>query len=334
MRKKRFLILIIVLISVISLGYIVLKPAFNYVASYLSKSEQVKANILVVEGWLPDFALKLACEEFQKNRYQFIITTGMKTYAPYFNLYENGFLIFYLKNKLSGLTESGLHSIEIDAFSEVGENNRSHFNLFINDSLAGDFFAEKRAKIFRVNWEGYLKDIDSIMIEFNNDNWGEFGDRNLYVKEIIIDHKISIPYQNNSVYDVFKSNGHQRTINNYDSNAELAKNQLFFLGVDSSLIKAVPGKRVRINRTLSSALAFRDWLKTTNMDIKGINIMSMGTHARRTWMTYNKILNEKYNIGIIALPDNSNQHSRLRRALKTIRETLGIIYYWIILIPY
>jgi hypothetical protein len=333
MRKKTYHIIIIV-ISVFFLGYIVLKPELNYLSGYLSKSEQVKANILVVEGWLPDYALEFAYKEFQNKKYEYIITTGLKSYASYYKIYSNGFLIFYTKNQLAGIRDSCLHSIELDAFSELGGKHRAHFNLFINDSFAGDFLAQKRKKIYKVNWNGYLKDIDSIMVEFNNDHWGEFGDCNLFVKEIIIDHKIAISYQNNSEYDEYELDGKRRIINNYNSNAVFAKNQLFSLGIDSSLIKAVPGKRVRINRTLTSALAFHDWIKTTDIDVKGINIISIGTHSRRTWMTYNKILNEKYDIGIISLPDNSNQHSRIKRVFRTIRETLGIIYYWIILIPY
>jgi hypothetical protein len=71
-----------------------------------------------------------------------------------------------------------------------------------------------------------------------------------------------------------------------------------------------------------------------NINVKGINIISMGTHTRRTWMTYNKILNEKYEIGIISLPDYNYNHSRFFRLFKTIRESLGIAYYWLILIPY
>lgn len=66
--------------------------------------------------------------------------------------------------------------------------------------------------------------------------------------------------------------------------------------MDSSLITAVSGDKVRIKRTLTSALAFRDWLKTADINIKGIKIISLGTHARRTWMTYNRVLNEKYKI--------------------------------------
>jgi hypothetical protein len=46
------------------------------------------------------------------------------------------------------------------------------------------------------------------------------------------------------------------------------------------------------------------------------------------------VLNEKYKIGIVSLPDQKNTHSVARKALNTLRETAGIIYYWFILLPY
>jgi hypothetical protein len=334
MRKKRLIIFLIISVAVLPPAYLFIKPAFNYLSGYLSKSEQVKANILVVEGWLPVYALEMAYKEFKKKGYEYIITTGLKSYIGYYSVSSNGYLIFYTKNKFSGISKSGPHSIEINAYSELGGDNRAHFNLFINDSLAADFFAEKRKKKYRISWAGNINDIDSIRVQFDNDAMGDFGDRNLFVKEIIIDHKITIPYLNNTEYEILNPDGKIRIINNFISNAEYARNRLLALGLDSSLIVAVPGKKVRINRTLTSALAFRDWLKTTDIDIKGINIISMGTHARRTWMTYNKILNEKYDIGIISLPDYKSSFSKKNKFLKTIREALGIIYYWFILIPY
>jgi hypothetical protein len=334
MRKKGFYILVIIFVSVLSIGYLLIKPAFNYLSGYLSKSEHVKANILIVEGWLPKYALEMAYKEYRQNGYEYIITTGMKLHKPYFNVSSNGNLIFYTKNKLSKINSGGFHTIDIDAFSSLGGANRSHFNVFINDSLIADFIADKRKRNYSISWEGYPTDIDSIIIQFDNDSWDKSGDRNLFVKEIIIDNKITIPYLNNSDYVIINLNGKQRSINNIDSNADHAKKQLIIMGIDSSLITAVPAERVRINRTLTSALAFRDWLRITNIDIKGINIISMGPHARRTWMTYNRILNEKYEIGIISLPDIGRVNSTERRVLNTLRETLGIIYYWVILVPY
>ena len=334
MKRKVLLIVSIAFISILTLGYIFLKPAFNYLSGYLSKSEQVKANVLIVEGWLPEYALEMAYKEFEKSKYEYVITTGLQYRKEYYMVSENGYLIFYLKNKFSEINDSGLHSIEIDAYSELEGDNRAHFNLYVNDSIIADFFVEKSKKRYRAEWEGNLRDIRTIYVQFTNDAVGDFGDRNLYVKEIIIDDKIKIPYQDNSEYDIGKLYGKNRTINNFNSSAQYAKNRLLSMGIDSSLLIAIPGNKVKINRTLSSALAFRDWLKTANIDIKGINIVSMGTHTRRTWMTYNKVLNEKYVIGIISLPDNIHNYSRLSKGLKTIRETLGIIYYWFILLPY
>jgi hypothetical protein len=334
MRRKKLFVILSVIISIILLGYIFLKPAFNYLSGYLSKSEHIKANILVVEGWLPENALKMAYEEFKKNGYEYIITTGLKTSINYFGLYENGFLIFYPNNRFSGIKETGNHSIEVDAFSELDGENRAHFNVYINDSLIASFYAEKRKGKYTINWKGRLDMVDSIMVQFDNDSWGKFGDRNLYVKEINVDHKITIPYMDNSVYSVFYPGGEDRVKNNFNSNAELARNRLISMGINSSQIIATPGETVIVNRTLTSALAFRDWLKQTNKDISGINIISMGAHARRTWMIYNRILQEKYPIGIISLPDYIYTQSGIYRFIKNIRETLGIIYYWIILIPY
>jgi len=334
MRRKKPILIIAVFLFVLSLGYLLVIQAFKYLSGFLSKSEEVHGNILLVEGWLPDYALAMAFEEFQKNKYDYIVTTGMKAYPPYYTLYTNGFLIFHTNKYLRNETVDGQHSIDVNVFSELGGEHRAHFNIFVNDSIAGDFLAEKRKTKFRVNWKGRLSDIDSIMVEFNNDNWGDFGDRNLYVKEVTFDNKITIPYLKNSVFQWVIPNGIEREAIDVDSNAESARNRLLSLGMDSARIFATPCEKVSINRTLTSALAFKDWIEKTKINITGINIISMGNHSRRTWMTYNKVLNEKYSIGIVALQDKKNSTSPIRRILNTLRETAGIIYYWFILIPY
>jgi hypothetical protein len=139
---------------------------------------------------------------------------------------------------------------------------------------------------------------------------------------------------NNSAYDVLIRGGKRRIRNNYDSFAELARNELISIGMDSSLIVAVSANMVKINRTLTSALAVSDWLKTSDIRVEGINVISEGTHARRTWMTYNKVLNESYKIGIISHPEYKDFHTSKNRFLNTMRQTIAIVYYWFILIPY
>jgi hypothetical protein len=331
MRKKRFYFLILLGIAIFTAGYIAIKPAFNYISGYLSKTAQVKANILIVEGWLPDYALDIATEEFQKNKYDYIITTGIKYSSEYVNLSENGYLIFYPKIKSNAETSIKPHTIEVDATGSLNGEYAAHFNFYVNGSIIGDFTADRQKKRFSANWTGSLIQIDSVMIQFNNDRIDEKGDINLFIKDIIIDHRFTIPYLHNSEYDKGYLDGKRRVINNSISSAQSARKWILEKGIDSSAVLAVTGERVKINRTLTSALAFRDWVKKSDIPIKGINIISLGTHARRTWMTYNKVLNEKYEIGIISLPDYKNTSSRENKVLKTLRETLGIIYYWIIL---
>jgi len=56
---------------------------------FLAVNRSVQADLLIVEGWLPQYALKKAIDEFNKHPYRVIITTG----SPI----EKGFLISKFK---------------------------------------------------------------------------------------------------------------------------------------------------------------------------------------------------------------------------------------------
>lgn len=333
MNRKRFIILIS-FIALSAIGYLFLKHSFRYLSGYLSKSEQVNANVLIMEGWLPDYSIEKIYNEYRQNNYQYIITTGLSATSGYYMLSMNGFLIFYPGNRFAAVQDSDRHLIEVSAASSLGGDNRAHFNVYVNDSLVSEFLAEKKKKTFPVHWNGNLKKVDSISVQFDNDKVGDFGDRNLYINDITVDHKITIPYLNNSVYQLTGQHGKRRIRNNFSSFADLARNRLISTGIDPSKIISVPAKRVRINRTLTSALAVRDWLSKSDIRVEGINIVSEGTHARRTWMTYNKVLKGSYKIGIISLPDYNYNYSRERKLLSTVRQAVAIVYYWFILLPY
>jgi hypothetical protein len=328
-KSKLIISIFIICVSCILLFF----PIIFSFSDYLSKTEKVNANLLIIEGWLPPYAIEMAYDEFKKNGYDLVITTGIKI-SEYYLVSTNGYLIFYTRDRMRKLDNPGDHTIEIEAYCELKEKNYAHFNVFVNDSMNTDFFADKKKRKYEIAWKGKLAKIDSVMIQFDNDRVNEYGDQNLYVKEIIFDHKTHIPYQNNSVYLIGELGGKKKLDNNYSSFAELARNRLLLMGLDSTLVLAIPGNRVRINRTLTSAIAFRDWLNASKIKVEGINIVTLGTHAKRTRMTYFKILNGTHEIGIISLPDYKNSHSRKNKVLKTLRETLGIIYYWLILIPY
>jgi hypothetical protein len=330
---RRKTVIIAVIVFVIIAGALFL-PAVYLLKDHFSETERVDANILVVEGWVPQYGLEMAYKEFTDNGYDHIVTTGLKFTPEYFNLFTKGYLIFHTDLKQFKEPNVSKHTIEIRAYSSLRGEERSRFSVWVNDSVAARFVADRREKNYAFEYRGSLSDIDSVSVEFTNDRVSEAGDRNLFVKEIIIDSKLVIPYQNNSVYDIMAFGGNNIIRNDYSSIPQLAREKLILMGIDSSLVTEVPGKKVRLNRTLSSALAFRNWLNDSGVSVEGINIITIGTHAKRTYMTYSKILDKKYKIGIISLPDFRADHSKRYRVLKTIREAVGIVYYWIILLPY
>jgi len=329
-KKKKLIIIILSAVLTCMLAV----PVFYSVSDELSVTSEVKANILIVEGWLPRYAIRMAAKEFKNKEYDYIVTTGLKTGPDYYEMDSNGSLVYYTDRKQIKDTVYKKHIIGIKAFSSINNDPPPHFYLLVNDSVVKDFHAGIFKRNYEVHWSGSLSDIDSVSVKVVNLPDSDTGEKSLYVNEITIDHKITIPFQNNSVFDVISMTGEKRYSNNFESFAELAKDRLILAGIDRSRIIAVPCRKVRLNRTLTSALAFLDWADKTNINISGINIVSLGSHARRTWMTYNKILDNKYKTGIISLPDFRSRYSAKHRIFKTIRETLGIIYYWIILIPY
>ena len=61
----------------------VLVSVMLFVHPFLAPTKPVGGGILVVEGWLPDYALEKAKERFQQGNYQLLVTTGAKLGVGY-----------------------------------------------------------------------------------------------------------------------------------------------------------------------------------------------------------------------------------------------------------
>ena len=85
--------------------------------------------------------------------------------------------------------------------------------------------------------------------------------------------------------------------------AELAAATLKQLGFDQHLVVAVPTPFKRKDRTYESALALKKWLSNSDLSPKSINVISLGAHARRTWLLFEKALGNTINVGVIAVTD-------------------------------
>lgn len=332
--KKKILVICLLLIAIT--GFIALPGiSFQGLSEYLSESHKADANLMIIDGWLSASSVEMLKNELTDQKYDLILIAGLESSDLEFcKIPMNGFLIFYPKFHIFNTPVKTDHIIEIVSKSKMGGIYSCHFNFYVNDSIVADFKTGENPQRSKTIWNGSLKDIDSLTIEFTNDMVDENGDRDLYIKEIIVDDTIIIPYQYNTVLDFGSIGGPGRIKNDYNSHPQIIRNKMFEFGVDSSKAIAITIEKSDFNRTLASARAVHNFLKSSEYSIKGINVVSKGIHSRRTWLTYRKILAGPYEIGIISLPDTDNPESEKTTTAKILGEALDLIYYHIVLLQY
>jgi hypothetical protein len=89
----------------------------------------------------------------------------------------------------------------------------------------------------------------------------------------------------------------------YKNFAELGAAILEHLGLDRRMIRVIPTPNAIRDRTYASAVALEDWLNHLPEPVTAINLVSFGTHARRSRLLFEKALGPGIAVGIIAIPD-------------------------------
>jgi len=108
----------------------------------------------------------------------------------------------------------------------------------------------------------------------------------------------------------------------YKNFAELAATILERSGVDRSKIIAVPAPAVIKDRTYASAVALRNWLNHSPIPVKSVNLVSLGTHARRSRLLFEKALGPGIAVGIIAIQDARYDPQAWWKSSQGVRMTL------------
>jgi hypothetical protein len=90
-------------------------------------------------------------------------------------------------------------------------------------------------------------------------------------------------------------------LSEYKTFAELGAATLLKLGLDRDSIQAVPTPAVRRDRTYASALVLKQWLQQHNAVPAELNLISLGVHARRSRLLFEKAFGRDSRVGIIAL---------------------------------
>ena len=97
---------------------------------------------------------------------------------------------------------------------------------------------------------------------------------------------------------------------NFRTYAEFGEATLEKMGMPPELVHAVPAPEVDKDRTYASALALKEWLLAHGLSTKNVNVLTMGIHARRSRMLFEKAFGPETTIGIVALDEPEDSHRK------------------------
>ena len=113
-------------------------------------------------------------------------------------------------------------------------------------------------------------------------------------------------------------------LSTYKNMAELTAATLLELGFDGNQLVVIPViETVKVNRTLAAAKAVENWLKTTDLQVKRLNLYTFGPHARRSWIIFKKALTPSVQIGVIAVPPQDYEVDRWWLSSQGVRVVIG-----------
>lgn len=323
----RIALLTIILILLLPLIFLL------FLRDYLTHNSSIPANTLIVEGWIPDYGIRRAYEEYSNGNYDYLIVTGNRL-QDHIILYINSYLIFFPDESIASDSISRGHLFEIYASSTLGVRDSAHFVFWVNNERIDDYYTTEKRGRYRIPWTGNLSSIDSLMIQFDNDKVSEKGDRNLSIDKFTLN-GINLLFENTDMFrDTGRPFGRFRWNASGNSFAEISAQRFIHMGINRNKVIAVPNEYFNLRRTHGNALALKNWLTENELQIEGLNIVSMDYHSRRTWLTYRKLLSEYGEVGIISAENVPLEHSRKKKYKNVLRESIAMVYYWIFILPW
>jgi len=112
-------------------------------------------------------------------------------------------------------------------------------------------------------------------------------------------------------------------LSEYRTLAERGASVLARYGCPTNVLHAVPAPKVRHDRTYTSAFALRQWLVREQRLPKRLNVVTLGAHARRTRLLFQKAFGDETEIGVIAVPDERFDSRRWWRSSEGFRGVTG-----------
>ncbi len=109
----------------------------------------------------------------------------------------------------------------------------------------------------------------------------------------------------------------------YPALAELAATHLKKLGLPPDKVEPIRSPAVVRDRTYSSAVGLRKWFEEHQVPVKAVNVMTVGTHARRSRLMFEKALGGQVRVGIIAIQNQAYDPKRWWKSSEGTKEIVS-----------
>jgi hypothetical protein len=114
-----------------------------------------------------------------------------------------------------------------------------------------------------------------------------------------------------------------KNIEEGDSIATEARSRLKWLGMNPDVMQAVPAQIKYRNRTFQSAAALRKWIEENHLPVTSFNLVTLGPHARRSRLLFEKAFAGKARVGIISVEHREYDPKRWWKYSEGVKEVIG-----------
>lgn len=122
-------------------------------------------------------------------------------------------------------------------------------------------------------------------------------------------------------------------IGGYQTMAEVTAASFLQMGFDKEKIVAIPGGEYKRDRTYNSAVSLKKWIKENNINVKKIDVLAVGSHARRSRFLFARAMEKEYEVGIISVKDPAYNSDNWWKSSVGVRTVLSetIAYFYVLL---
>lgn len=105
--------------------------------------------------------------------------------------------------------------------------------------------------------------------------------------------------------------------------AEITYSTFIVLDFDSTDLILVKGQQVLKDRTYTSGLNLKNWFEEQKIQHTGIDILSVGCHAKRSQYLFQKALGNNFKVGVVAINDKGYNIKKWWKTSNGVRSVIS-----------